>query len=449
MPFADEFLTQWKKHFSSLVPPHKKILLAVSGGMDSVVMTDLFSKAKIPAVVAHANFQLRGPESDRDEQFVEDLASFYHLEFLVKHFDTTTFSQQQKISIQEAARLLRYQWFRDLITMDQYQLALIATAHHANDSLETLLINFFRGTGIAGLHGILPVQENIIRPLIFWKQEKLKFYAIENNLSWVDDSSNESDKYTRNYFRHQLIPSLQKVFTGVEDNLLNNISRFSEIEDIYKESIQAKKKKLLKPNGEEWFINLAALLKCKNLATLFWEILKDFHFTASQANEAIKLLDSDYGAHISSATHRLIRHRNKLIIAPLKSAKQVHFFIDDDHEQVVTPKGILHIKMKDAKNFHIPTSALEAALDLSGIKFPLVLRPIQPGDYFYPLGMRKKKKIKRFLIDQKLSVIEKEKCLVLENAEKQILWLVGMRIDERFKITGKTSQILHIRLQRT
>lgn len=449
MQFAEEFLIQWKKYFSSLLPRDTKVLLAVSGGMDSVVMADLFYKTKIPATIAHVNFHLRGEESNRDEQFVEALAASYHFKYIVREFDTTLYAKENKLSIQEAARILRYQWFKELIysNTDDDKLSLIATAHHANDSIETMLINFFRGTGIAGLHGILPAHEKIIRPLIFWRQEKLKSYALENDLKWVEDSSNESDKYTRNYFRHQLIPSLQNIFPEVEENLLGNISRLSEIEFIYDEAIQKRKNKLLKQDGEEWLIYIAALKKTKALSTLLWEILKVFNFTAAQVYEAIKLLESDYGAHISSYTHRLIKHRNKLIIAPLQSVLLQNIFIEKDIENLMTPAGNFHFKIKDAQHLIIPKSAQEAALDLSKIKFPLLLRPWKAGDYFYPLGMKKKKKVSRFLIDQKLSVTEKEKCMVIENAEKHILWLVGLRIDDRFKITDQTKEVLHITMK--
>jgi len=449
MSFTDEFLMQWKKQFSSLLPPNTKVLLAVSGGMDSVVMADLFFKTKIPAVIAHANFHLRGEESNRDEKFVEALAESYHFKYIMREFDTSIFAQEKKLSIQEAARVLRYKWFRDLLieNTEGEKLALIATAHHANDSLETMLINFFRGTGIAGLHGILPIQEKIIRPLIFWKQEHLKKYAIENNLSWVDDSSNESDKYTRNYFRHQLLPSLQKIFPEAADNLLENISRFTGIETIYDEAIHQKKKKLLKQNGEEWILYIAALKKSKAISTLLWEILKGFGFTAAQVPGAIKLMESNYGAHISSASHRIIKHREKLIIAPLQAMTLQNYFIENGNTILNTPAGEFQFKIKQGKNFSIPKSALEAALDLSKVKFPLLLRHWKAGDYFYPLGMKKKKKIARFLVDQKLSVTEKEKCMVLENAEKHILWVAGMRIDDRFKISTSTKEVLLITLK--
>ena len=446
MHVTDEFKLHWKKYFSSLLPPHTKVLLAVSGGMDSVVMADLFYSAKIPAAIAHVNFHLRGDESNRDEQFVEALAAYYHFDYQMQEFDTDQFAKENKLSVQEAARVLRYHWFHDLLVQKNKEnnYALIATAHHANDSIETMLINFFRGTGISGMHGILPVHEKIIRPLIFWKQEKLKTYAIEKNLTWVDDSSNESDKYTRNYLRHQLIPSVQKVFPEVNENLLANISRFSEIEKIYHEAIEDKKKKLVKQIGEEWHFHIAALKKTNAVSTLLWEILKDFNFTTAQVPEVIKLFDSNYGASISSATHRLIKHREKLIIAPLKVNNLQHYFIQKETEKLHTPAGDFLFKIKDARNFTIPKSAQEAALDYSKITFPLVLRHWKAGDYFYPLGMKKKKKEARFLVDMKYSLPEKEKCMVLENAEKHILWIVGLRIDDRFKMTTSTKEVLHI-----
>lgn len=446
MHFTNEFIQHWKKKFSSLLPPHSKVLLAVSGGMDSVVMADLFFSAKIPAAIAHVNFHLRGEESNRDEQFVESIAAFYHFDYHIREFNTTQYATENKLSVQEAARVLRYQWFQDLLVQNNKgnNYALIATAHHANDSIETMLINFFRGTGIAGMHGILPVHEKIIRPLIFWKQKKLKTYAIEKNLTWIDDSSNDSDKYTRNYFRHQLIPSVQKVFPEVNENLLGNISRFSEIEKIYNDAIEVKKKKLLKQTRDEWQLQIAALKKTNTISTILWEILKDFNFTSAQVTEAIKLLDSNYGAYISSSSHRLIKHRDKLLLAPLKENTMKHYFIEKDQEVIHAPNSIFTFKTEDPKNFIIPKSTQEAALDINKIKFPLVLRHWKSGDYFYPLGMKKKKKIARFLIDLKFSILEKEKCMVLENAEKHILWIVGVRIDDRFKITDTTKKVLHI-----
>lgn len=441
MSLTEKFILHWKKNFSSLLPKDTKVVLAVSGGMDSVVMTELFVQAKIPIAIAHANFQLRGEESVRDEKFVEALGAFYQVPVFIQSFDTKTFATQHKLSIQEAARVLRYQWLRELLE-NQISFALLATAHHANDSIETLLFNFFRGTGIAGLHGILPVQEKIIRPLLFANREEIKFFAIRKNLSWVDDSSNDSDKYTRNYFRHQLIPGLEKVFPAVQENLLENISRIREVEQVYDEAIASYKKKLLIKSGAHWLVSILQLKKLKAHATILWELIKPFHFSAAQLSEVIKLLDAQNGAMVFSSTHRIIKDRKSLIIAPVEALLSGIEVIHEGTKTITTPSGILQIKVAPKTAFNIPTATNMAAIDFSKIVFPLILRPWKKGDYFYPLGMQKKKKIARFFIDRKCSPIDKENALVLENGNQRIIWLVDKRMDDRFKITNTTKKIL-------
>jgi tRNA(Ile)-lysidine synthase len=229
-----------------------KLLLAVSGGVDSVVMCELCKQAGFDFVIAHCNFQLRGEESERDEQFVTDISKKYDVEIFVKKFDTEKYAEDKKLSIQVAARELRYEWFHHLIGD---KIRHVLTAHHANDNIETLLMNFFKGTGINGLQGIMKKQKHIVRPLLFATKEELLEFAKENELKYVEDSSNASDKYTRNYFRNQLIPSIQKIFPQVEENLLNNIQRFSEIGILYQQSIDHHKKKLLEKKGEEIHIS--------------------------------------------------------------------------------------------------------------------------------------------------------------------------------------------------
>lgn len=443
MPILEKFILHWKKNFSPLLPPDTSVLLAVSGGLDSVVMTDLFVQAKIPVTIAHVNFQLRGDESIRDEKFVEALGAFYQVPVLTKIVETQAFATEHKCSIQEAARTLRYQWFHELLSPAK-GLALIATAHHANDSLETLLLNFFRGTGIAGLHGILPIQGKIIRPLLFARKEELTYYAIEKNLSWVEDSSNESDKYTRNYFRHQLLPSLEKIFPAVQDNLLENISRLREVEQLYQEAIKNYKKKLLKKAGTHWVLSILQLKKTNALPTILWEILQPFHFTAGQLPSIIQLLDAQNGALVLSDTHRIIKDRKLLLIAPITTTTTHLHLLPEGTKQVTTPFGDLQIEQINSPHFTLSQSPLIATIDVSKIVYPLKLRPWKTGDYFYPLGMQKKKKVARFLMDQKLSKIDKEKLLLLENGDQRIIWVIGKRIDDRFKITNHTKSILRI-----
>ncbi len=443
----------------NLFQPKDKLLLAVSGGVDSVVLCELCKQTGFDFVIAHCNFQLRGEESKRDEQFVRELTKKYNVEIFVKKFDTEKYAEENKLSIQVAARELRYEWFNQIVNgqlsmvnghagfIHHSPLTIhhILTAHHANDNIETLLINFFKGTGISGLRGILPKHGNIIRPLLFAKKEELIEFAKENNLSYVEDSSNVSDKYTRNYFRNQLIPSVQKVFPQVEDNLLNNIQRFKDIETLYQQSIELHKKKLLEKKGEEIHIPVLKLFKSDPLPTIVYEIIKDFGFTSNQTEDVIKLLNSDSGKYVQSHTHKIIKNRNWLIITSSLTTVAENILIEEEDKVVEFLNDKLEMKQISAAGYKLSGSESIAQLDSDEIKFPLLLRKWKQGDYFYPLGMKKKKKLSRFFIDQKLSLTEKENIWVLE-MNKKIIWIVGKRIDERFKITPKTKNILKISL---
>jgi len=470
-----QFQEYRKEHFTHLTPANCHLLLAVSGGIDSIVLTDLMYKSGFNFTIAHCNFKLRGEESERDEAFVKGIAQRYNKTIVVQHFNTKEYALQHKISIQEAARKLRYDWFEELIKKDDsglqmqddskkmmdermtddsvktttinYQLPsvnfLIATAHHANDNIETLLINFFRGTGISGLHGILHRQKYIIRPLLFAKREAIQQYALDNHLNWVEDSSNASDKYTRNFFRQHIIPAVKEVYPNAEDNLLQNIQRFSEAGMLYNEAIILHKKKLLETKGNEVHIPVLKLQKSEPLHTIIWEIIKDFHFTAAQTAEVKKLLNAENGKYVASPTHRIIKNRSWLIIAPLQTDIAAHILIEKEDKEVVYQDGMLSFKRLSSVNYQLSSSQLIATLDAATIQYPLLLRKWKQGDYFYPLGMKKKKKLSKFFIDIKLSKTDKEKVWVLE-MNKKIIWIIGYRIDDRFKLTPATKNILRI-----
>ena len=457
---------QYCKQELKLVANQTQWVLAVSGGIDSVVLVDLCHQAGFQFVIAHCNFQLRGEESSTDENFVRSLGERYNKEVLVKHFDTMAYAEENKCSIQVAARELRYGWFEEVISdellvisdkhkqqslvsknlqLTTYNLQLfLATAHHADDNIETLLINFFRGTGISGLHGILPKQGNIIRPLLFAKREEIVAYAKEQNLSWVEDSSNASDKYSRNFVRHQVLPLMKTIYPQVDDNLLANIERFKEIELIYNASIEQTKVKLIEVKGNESHIPILKLKKQTPLKTIVFEIIKDFGFAAAQTEEAIKLLDAANGSYMASATHRLIINRNWLIIAPLQSEDAINIIIEEGTQKIAFAGGTLTFETTPADSAHLTTDATIATLNADEIKYPLLLRPYKQGDYFYPLGMLKKKKLSKFFIDQKLSKTDKEKVWVLES-DKRIVWVIGLRIDNRFRIKPSCSRQLVVK----
>ena len=291
-----------------------KLLLTVSGGVDSVVLCELCHRSGFDFVIAHCNFQLRGEESERDEKFVRELGKKYGVEILVKRFDTVSVAESQKKSIETTARELRYQWFYQLIerTATQ-QLRFILTAHHADDNIETVMMNFFRGTGISGLHGILPTQGKIIRPLLFARRIEIEQFARDHAIDFVTDGSNLENDYTRNLFRNQIIPLIKQRLPEAEKNILNNIQRFKEVEIIYQDFIDLKKKKLLEQKGNEFHVPVLKLLKLKPLATIVYEIIKDFDFTAHQTGDVVALLNSETGKYIQSSTHRIIKNRQWII----------------------------------------------------------------------------------------------------------------------------------------
>lgn len=442
-------LTYFKNNNSknNLFQQKDRLLLAVSGGIDSVVLCELCKQANYSFVIAHCNFQLRGEESDRDEQFVKELGKKYAVEVLVKRFATEKYANNKKMSIQVAARELRYTWFNELITQDSSSDSyrdttpgFLLTAHHLDDNIETMLMNLFKGTGISGLRGMLPKQGKIVRPLLFAKKEELLAFAEENNLKWVEDSSNETDKYSRNYLRHQVVPLIEKIYPEAENNLADNLQRFRETEELYKQAIELHKRKLVERKGNEFHIPVLKLKKSSPLHTIVYEIVKDFDFHSAQVSEIAGLLDSETGKYVSSSSHRVIKNRNWLIIAPLATEEAENILIEEGSKEIHFAAGSLQFEVlttHDARRTNI------ALLDANEIIFPLLLRQWKQGDYFYPLGMKKKKKLARFFIDQKLSKTEKEKVWVLE-MNKKIIWVINHRIDERFKLTDKTKKCLKI-----
>jgi tRNA(Ile)-lysidine synthase len=417
------------------------LLITVSGGIDSVVLCELCSRLGFQFRIAHCNFQLRGSESDRDEVFVRELAKKYEVEFFVRKFETLRYAEEKKLSVQLAARELRYDWFNSIPGSDY-----ILTAHHADDNIETLLMNFFKGTGIGGLHGILPKKGRLVRPLLFACREDIRVFAEEMGLTYVEDSSNASDKYSRNYLRHQVIPAIEKLYPNLKENLRNNIRRFSEAELLYRQAVEAQKKKLLQKKGEELHIPVLKLQKQASIQTLLYEIVKEFGFSPAQATEALHLLDSESGKYIASSTHRIIRNRSWLIISPLNDLLSGHIPIQESDKRIGWNSGQIHIEKIPVKQ-PLSLSRETAQLDADRIVFPLLLRKWKKGDYFYPLGMKKKKKLSRFFIDQKLSITEREDTWVIE-MDKKIIWVVGWRIDDRFKITDATREMIVFKLSK-
>ncbi len=441
----ENLLLEFQESLKQLgVSKKDRLLLAVSGGLDSVVLTACCAMSGLDFGIAHVNFQLRGAESDRDEQFVSQLAKEYGKPFFTKKFDTREQAAIQKCSIQEVARILRYDWFNSLLKDERVPFQFLVTAHHLDDNIETLLMHFFRGTGIAGLSGMPAIKGKLIRPLLNFSKSKLKEFAGSKNIPWMEDSSNAMNDYTRNYFRNELIPSVETIFPELLQNLEKNLQRFSEVNQLFQQTIGAYKKKLLVHSGNELHIPILLLKKSHPIRTILYELLKEFHFTPAQTDEVIRLMESKNGNYISSSTHRIIKNRRWLIVAPLEISGLSHQIIEQTDRDLIYAEGELRIKTLFVNDSGaISKEPGIAQLDAGKIQFPLVLRKWKTGDYFYPLGMNKKKKVARFLIDQKLSKTAKEKVWVLV-MDSQIIWVVGHRIDNRFRISPSTRIILQI-----
>ncbi|MEO6488736.1 MAG: tRNA lysidine(34) synthetase TilS [Ferruginibacter sp.] len=435
----------------NLFQPTDRLLVAVSGGVDSVVLCELCKQAGFNFSIVHCNFELRGNESDGDENFVKELASGYRTEFISKKFDTVKYAKEKKLGIQEAARILRYEWFTEILNSAENlstgkPVNFILTAHHADDNIETLLMNFFKGTGIAGLQGIhskSTVAKHLVRPLLFAGKGEIIDFAKKHQLVFREDTSNNSNKYTRNYFRNELIPSLEKVYPQVRHNLIHNIERFKEVNILYNRSIEEIKKKLQFKQGNEIHIPVLKLIKTPALHSIMFEIIKEFGYNPNQVNEVLNLLKSDSGKYVDCATHRILRNRKWLIISKLSDPENLHFLIERGMNEIVFPLGKL--KILAGVTEVIPVDNNMAMLDASLITFPLLLRKWKQGDYFYPLGMKHKKKLSRFFIDKKLSLNEKESTWVVEG-DKKIIWIIGHRIDERFRVNETTTDILKFTL---
>jgi tRNA(Ile)-lysidine synthase len=421
-----------------------QLLVACSGGCDSVVLVHLLKQLLFKISIAHCNFQLRGAESDRDEAFVQNLAQELNIPFYVQKMDTKQYELEHKVNTQIAARELRYNWFATLQNANTNQpFTFILTAHHANDNIETVFMNFCKGTGINGMHGILPKNKNIIRPLLFAKRIDLENYAMQNAINFIQDSSNESSKYSRNFIRNEVVPLLQQKYPQIEDNINHNIEKFKEVEILYTEAIALKKKKIVAYKNNEIHIPIFKLVKEKAYRTVLYEIIRDYNFSSKQLIEVIKLMDAENSKYIHSTTHTIIKNRNWLIITPIVTEQSQHILIHQLDKKIVFENGMVVIENKIANLIEINNSI--AQINPDKLEYPLVLRKWKDGDYFYPLGMMKKKKVSRFLIDLKLSKPEKDKVWILESNQK-IIWVVGYRIDERYKVRDFSNENILFKL---
>lgn len=436
-------LDAYKTHLNINLPFLKKskLLIAISGGLDSVVLTHLCHKANLDFALAHCNFNLRAKESDADEAFVLDLAETLERELFIQNFDTKTYATTQRLSIQMAARELRYEWFQEIAAKLHFDY--ILTAHHADDNLETLLINLTRGTGIDGLTGIPEVNDNIVRPLLKFSRDAIESYTKKEQLKWREDSSNASTKYLRNKLRHEVIPVLKEINPQLLQNIERTICHLNDTADIVEESVGAVLKRAIKNiDAHAVVYNVEAFIKLNNPKAYLFEVFKDYGF--SEWNDVENLLKAQSGKQVFSATHKLLKDRNTLILTPLTtkvSRDEISISLED--KAIETARGYLYFDAVEDISSHTKN---EIYVDAKTLNFPLIVRHWKKGDYFCPLGMKGKKKLSKFFKDEKLSLLDKENCLLL-CSQNEIVWVINYRADERFKVTKQTKKILKISFQ--
>lgn len=419
------------------------ILVGVSGGIDSVVLLDLLDKTGYSVAIGHCNFQLRGKESDGDEKLVFDLARKYDVPLYKTSFDTNEYAHENKISVEMAARELRYQWFESIRTT--HHLDYIAVAHHRDDQLETFFLNLARGTGLSGLTGMRPINGKIVRPLLFASREEIEKYRHKNFLDFREDSSNQSLDYQRNKIRHTLLPVMETLNPSFRDGMIRTMSYLEDVSKICDKAIMQAWEQVSVRKGNEFMISIAELKLFDPVSTYLFEFLKPYGFNSLVVSDIIASLDGISGKQFISQTHRIVHDRELLILTPVRHQNRKYFYLEEGKEELLSP---VHLKIgvnKRKDSFKIPDSPLVACIDHDKLQFPLVIRKWQQGDYFKPLGMNGFKKVSDFFIDSKLSLPQKENTWMITNGE-QVVWIIGQRLDDRYKITHATQTIFRMEL---
>ncbi len=440
-------INEFKKFITenNLIKPGERILLAVSGGIDSMVMAHLFHHQKYNIGIAHCNFSLRDGESDKDEELVRQFANANNIPFYASRFETKKFAKENKLSVQMAARELRYRWFEDIRNEGGFDL--ISVAHNLNDNIETLLINLIRGTGLAGLTGMRPISNSIIRPLLFATRNNIISYQVQYNIVFREDKSNNDTKYIRNKIRHLIIPVLKEINPSIEITLNEAAERFSGFNEIVSDHITALRETIKEEKEQFITFNISLLKKYSHNKAVLFELFRPYGITGALLTDLMKIIEGKTGGQVITDTHRIIKNRKDLIVSDEKKQIEKSFTIDSI-EELLRFHGISTAKTVTINpNYEIPDDPYSACIDLHKVTFPMIIRKWKVGDYFYPLGMRQKKKLSDYFIDKKYSIFDKENILILESGGK-IVWIIGDRIDDRFKITNSTKTGLLIKTKR-
>lgn len=434
-------LDQFKAYINryNLIAEGEKVILALSGGIDSMVLAYLLLKTKVQFVAAHCNFHLRGEESDGDEKFVRDFCEKNGIQCFVKHFETEKFAKERGLSIEMAARDLRYAWFEELRQQLGYDK--IAVAHHADDQAETFFINLLRGAGLRGLKGMLPQNGVIIRPLLWASREQIRQYAVENQIVWREDHTNAESVYLRNKIRNQLLPVFDELQPEARQGLYKSLEHLASENELYRELLKEKLDEIVECDGDVQRLPYSAFSIQHSAFQLLFEWLRQFGFNPDQCRFIFEAMETGVGNKYYSPTHCLVIGRTELQLSEIKNVDEREIKIEVGEEGIDEPIPLQFSRFEKTDGFVIDKSPKIAQLDFDKLKFPLTLRHWRHGDRFHPLGMKGSKLLSDFFVDQKFTERQKSSVWLLTSSDGDIVWVVGWRIDDRFKVTNETKNI--------
>ena len=433
-------LQKFKQHLHQNFPflGDSKLLIAISGGVDSVVLAHLCSQLDLNFSLCHCNFNLRGQESDDDEAFVTSLAKTLKTPVYATSFETEKYAAKNKVSIQVAARDLRYTWFYELLDKKGYDYVL--TAHNTNDNLETFIINLTRGSGLEGFTGIPPVNQKSVRPLLAFSRDDITLFAIKNGIIWREDKSNASIKYIRNKVRHKVIPVLKELNPHVLESFQNTIEYLNESQSIINDAVKNITTNVVSYENDLLKISCKEIDKLSNKKAYLYQLLQGYGFTAW--NDIVDLISAQPGKQVFSNTHRLLKDRNFLILTTINKSHSVKgpILIDQKVSEITNP---IKLTIQNTEDY-TSKNKYQIIIDNDLINYPLALKKWHHGDAMYPTGMTGSKKISQLFKDNKLSLLDKEKTWILTDAKDHIIWVIGLRQDRRYLANKTTKNRLKI-----
>lgn len=418
-----------------------RLLVAVSGGADSMALLQMLNKMPFHIEAAHCNFCLRGEESDSDEQYVQSFCKAEGIQLHINTFDTKKIAEEKGVSIEMAARELRYNWFEQL--MNEQQLTAVVTGHHGDDSIETFFLNLLRGTGVKGLSGMQYRNGQVVRPLLDWSRQDVEQYCATKNISFRTDSTNSDTRFLRNKIRHEIIPLMESINPSFFHTMLNNMGHLQDAEGLLESVVDQARDEIVVEEYDRLLIPISRLKEYPTYKSILFELLRPYGFNSATVYEVIRHLDDISGKQFFSDTHRLIKDRHNLLVTEIPTIEVDHFWVEEGKTEAPLKLSLSIYDRPD--NFQFSRNPRLIHLDADKVDLPLLVRKWQQGDAFQPLGMKGFKKVSDFFIDAKFSIADKEAAWLMVSGE-DIVWIVGHRIDDRYKVTNRTTRILEIRL---